>query len=136
MQMKELTRCPQCKRPLVGHEEVHAIDGLLFCSKNCAVSHITEDYLMNAREMALEDYASEAEVVRTDDVLKNELQTVEIIVTCRKRIHLPINMSREEACHEARNLHDEGLVIVEPDDCEEIDVEYKLVEDENSLQVD
>lgn len=130
--MKELTLCPRCRKPLVSHEEVHAIEGELYCSKHCAVLELTEQNIRNARENAIEEYLEKAEVVSIADVLKEDLQTIEISVTCTKRIHLPANLTKEEACHEARRLHDEGLVVVEPDDCEEITVKYELVKDENS----
>lgn len=131
--MKELTRCPRCNKILVSHEEIHAIKGDLYCSKNCAVLSIMDDYILNAKELALEDYDSMAEIVGSADVLQEDLQTVEIKVVCTKRINLPANLTKEEACHEARRLHDEGLVVVEPDDCEEIEVLYTLVEEENSV---
>lgn len=130
--MSELNLCPRCKTPLVHHEEVHALHGELFCSKSCAVLHTMDDIILNAKEAAIEDYDSNAEVVAAKDVLGEDLQTVEIIVTCTKRILLPKSLSEEEARHEARRLHDDGFVVVEPDDCEEITVTYELVKDENS----
>lgn len=134
--MKELTRCPRCNRVLVSHEEVHAVKGQLYCSETCAILDITDDYIQNAKEMAKEDYASMAEIVRVEDVLKEDLQTVEVTVMCKKRISLPASLSKEEAIIEARQLYDDGLVVVETDDCDEFTVVCTLVDRDNSEQED
>lgn len=134
--MKELTRCPRCNKVLISHEEIHAVKGQLYCSETCAVLDITDDYIRNAKELAREDYASMAEVVRAEDVLKEDLQIVEITVTCTKRVHLPADLTKEAALIEARQLYDDGLVVVDIDDCDEVHVICKLVEKENSLQED
>lgn len=135
-EMKELTRCPRCNRILVSHDEVHAVRGQLYCSETCAILDITDDYIQNAKELAKEDYASLAEIVSVKDVLKEELQTVELTVTCKKRIHLPANLSKEDALIEARQLYDDGLVVAEPDDCDEFTVTCALVDRDNSAQYD
>ena len=131
--MKELNKCARCGRVLVGQEEVHAIRGSLYCSKNCAVQDIMDDYLMNAKEMAIEEYDNEAEVVRTEDVLAEDLQTVEIVVTCKKRIKLPADLTKAEALAQAAQLYAEGLVAAEPGDCDDYTIEYTLVSEDNSV---
>lgn len=130
--MSQLNLCPRCKTPLVHHEEVHALHGELFCSKNCAVLHTMDDIILNAKEAAIEDYESNAEVVSIHDVLKEDLQTIEVVVMCMKRVHLPKNLSEAEAIAEATKLYKEGLVAVEPDDCDETIFKCELVRDENS----
>lgn len=133
--MKALTLCKKCQRPLVAHEEIHAVKGQLYCSKSCAVYDIMDEYIMNAHELATEDYASMAEIVRAEDVLSEDLQTVEVIVTCRKYIKLPADLTEEKAIREARQLYDDGLVVAEPGDCDEILVVCKLVKEDNSKHV-
>lgn len=132
--MRELTRCPNCNRVLVGHEAVHAVRGQLYCSEACAIEDIMNDYIMNAKELAKEDYASMAEIVSVEDVLKEDMQTVEITVTCNKHIRLPADLTEEQACEEAKHLYNEGLVVVEPDDCDTYTVACTLVDRENSVQ--
>lgn len=130
--MSELNLCPRCKTPLVHHEEVHSVKGQLYCSRKCAIDDIMDDYIMNAKEIAIDVYDSEAEVVSIHDVLAEDLQTVEIVVLCMKRVQLPKNLTEQEALIEARQLYDDGLVAVEIDDCDEVIVRCELVKDENS----
>lgn len=128
----ELTPCTRCKRPLVGQEEIHAVRGSLYCSKTCAVADIMEDYLMNAKEMAIEAYNDEAEIVRTEDVLGEDLQEVKITMTLTKVIKLPKDLSEAEAVSEACSLYNQGLVILDVDDCDESNIVYELVKNDNS----
>lgn len=87
---------------------------------------------LNAKEAAIEEYDSKAEIVSIHDVLAEDLQTVEITVVCKKHIKLPKNLAEAEALIEARQLYDDGLVGVEPDDCDEVTIKCELVKDENS----
>lgn len=91
-----------------------------------------DEIILNAKEAAIEKYDANAEVVSTQDVLAEDLQTVEIVVMCMKRIKLPKNLAEADAIIEARQLYDDGLVAVEPDDCDEVIVRCELVKDENS----
>lgn len=72
---REYTLCLRCKKPLVACEEVHAVKGSLYCSRECAVLDIMDDYILNAKELAVEAYDSEAEVVQTTDILSDELES-------------------------------------------------------------
>ena len=130
--MNQLNLCPHCKTPLVHHEEVHALNGELYCSKACAVAHITDDIILNAKEAAIEEYDSKAEIVSAHDVLSEDLQTVEVVVMCMKRVKFPKNLTEKQVLLEARNLFDEGLLAVEPDDCDDMIVKCELVKEENS----
>jgi len=130
----ELSRCPVCKRVLVGQELVHAIDGQLFCSKTCAVQHLTDDYILNAKEMALEAYASNAELVATEDVLGEDLQEVRVTLTCTKVIKLPADLTEAEAVCEASSLWTKGLLCMDPEDCDESSITYELVKEDNSSE--
>ena len=130
--MSQLNLCPQCKKPLVHYEEVHALNGELFCSRECAIKYTTHDIILNAKEAAIEDYDSNAEIVAAKDVLGEDLQTVEIVVMCMKRVKLPKNLTEQEAIIEARQLFDDGLLDVSPDDCDDMIFKCELVKDENS----
>ena len=131
--MKELTKCPNCGRPLVSHEQVHAVSGGLYCSKSCAINYIMNDYLMNAKEMAIETYNAEAEIVSTEDILKEDLQEVAITVTCTKIVRLPVTLSEQEAIDTIMSMYHEGLLVVEADDCDTVDARCTLVSNENSV---
>lgn len=134
--MKELTLCPRCRRPLVGQEEVHAVRGVLYCSRECAIQDITEDYIMNAKAMAIEDYDSEGEVVATHEVLKAELQQVRVTLTITKVINLPADLTEADAVGEACSLVNRGLVTLDVDDCDDSSFTYELVKKNNSKYED
>ena len=68
-----MTRCEHCNKPLKDLEEVHAVYGSLYCSKECAIAHIIDEVIMNAKETAIEQYEEGCEVVATKDILANEL---------------------------------------------------------------
>ena len=128
----ELTRCPVCKRILVGQDIVHAVEGNLYCSRNCAVQYLMDDYIQNAKEMAIEAYNDGAEIVAVEDILSEEMQEVKITVTCTKVIRLPKNLSAEQAIETATQLYNDGTVVAEPDDCDKSNITYELVSNKNS----
>lgn len=68
-----MTLCGHCQKPLREFDEVHAVQGILYCSRECAIDDITNDIIMNAKEAAIEAYACEAEVVATTEILKDEM---------------------------------------------------------------
>jgi hypothetical protein len=68
-----MTLCSTCKKPLKECKELHAVEGLLFCSKACAVSHISADIILNIEELAKEAYNETAEVVLAEDIIADEL---------------------------------------------------------------
>ena len=116
--MKEMTKCLNCGRILVSHEEVHAVRGGLYCSRACSISHIMNDIMSNAREHAIEIYNDEAEVVRTEDILSEDLQEVRITVSCTKVLKMPRNLTAEQAISEVTTMYNEGLLIVDTEDCD------------------
>ena len=67
-----MTLCGNCQKPLKDFEEVHAVDGILYCSRECAIDDIMNDIIMNAKASAIEVYDCDAEVVATEDILKDE----------------------------------------------------------------
>lgn len=68
-----MTLCGNCHKPLKDFAEVHAVSGILYCTRECAIEDITNDIIMNAKEAALEAYASCAEVVATVEILADEM---------------------------------------------------------------
>lgn len=71
-----MTLCGHCHKPLIGFAEVHAVKGILYCSRECAIDDINNDIIMNAKEAAIEEYACCAEIVATTEVLKDELRAL------------------------------------------------------------
>lgn len=68
-----MTLCGHCQKPLKNFAEVHAVHGILYCSRECAIDDITNDIIMNAKEAAIESYACGAEIVATEEILKDEM---------------------------------------------------------------
>lgn len=68
-----MTLCGHCQKPLKDFDEVHAVHGILYCSRECAIADITNDIIMNAKEAAIEAYACGAEIVATEEILKDEM---------------------------------------------------------------
>lgn len=134
--MQDLNKCPSCGSVLVAHELVHAVDGKLWCSRACFVRHKAEELMLNAYEIAREHYVSEAEIVRAEDVLSEDLQEVQIAVTYYKTIKLPRTLSEDKMKEVAEKLWADGKVYAEPDDCDDFSFECALVKNENSGHVE
>ena len=60
--------CVKCKKQLNSCEEIHAVEGMLYCSKECAINaHI--EFIMNcAKELACKWYNDYAEVISPADI--------------------------------------------------------------------
>ena len=77
-----MTICETCNKLLKDVEELHACDGILYCSRECAIKGIMEDIMQNAKELAIEQYDSNAEVVATADILGDELRETKEALMC------------------------------------------------------
>lgn len=133
--MQELNKCPRCGHVLISHETVHALNGELYCSRDCAIRD-TADMLIKADsnmkhnaaiEAAKVIYSNEAEVVATEDVLSEDFQEVRISVTFTKIIKLPKDLSEEKAREVAEHLWNESLVAPDYDNHDEMRFECELV---------
>ena len=130
-----MNKCARCKRILVSHETAHAVNGELYCSKSCAIEALTDEIVLSSKEMAIEKYNDEAEIVSTEDVLAEDLHTVKITVTCEKYVKIPKTFTQADALSEAMSMYADGLLIVEKDDCDNTIINCELVnEDYNSAQ--
>lgn len=58
-----MTKCTHCHKSLLVGDEVHLVGNEPFCSEECAITHLTDEIIMNAKEMAKEQYASEATIL-------------------------------------------------------------------------
>lgn len=81
-----MTLCKRCNKPLIEAENIHVIDGEMFCSEECTIKYLTDDIITNAKELAREQYLEAAEVVSPFDVIKDEMPKVNKIVEilCRR----------------------------------------------------
>lgn len=60
--------CALCHKDLRTVNEIHAVEGQLFCSKECAIEMQTNIIVMSARDTATEWYNDCAEVVTPKDI--------------------------------------------------------------------
>lgn len=133
--MKELNKCPRCGSVLISHETVHALNGELYCSRNCAIRDTAEILMKNSEglthNMAVEAakgiYEDEAEVVATHDTLAEDFQEVRVSVTFTKIIKLPKDLSEDKAKEVAEHLWNESLVTPDYDDHDEMRFDCELV---------
>ena len=51
-----MKRCAKCGKIFKVGDEVHVVDEFLFCSDECAIVHITNDIICNAKEVAKKQY--------------------------------------------------------------------------------
>lgn len=66
--MIKTSRCEHCNCNLAREKEVHVVEGINFCSKRCAIEHLTDDIILNAKELAIEEYNDKVEIVVPSDV--------------------------------------------------------------------
>lgn len=139
--MQEMNRCPRCKKLLVLHENVQAIKGKLYCSRLCAVHDIASELWSGtmaassyneAFEVAKEYFDECAETVRTEEILAEDLQEVQIAVTFYKTVKVPKCLTREKALEVVEKMWNDGTITAEPDDCDDVNFECELVERHNS----
>lgn len=57
-----MKHCVKCGKILRKGSEIHRIDEELYCSKDCAVSHLSELIIMSAKDAAIEMYDEAVEV--------------------------------------------------------------------------
>lgn len=63
--------CKRCGKPLNVGDEAHVVDGEMYCSKNCAVLSIMDEIIMNAKEMAVEQYDDSAAILTVRPTLES-----------------------------------------------------------------
>ena len=60
--------CHNCRRDLRAFKEIHSVEGMLFCSEECAIAHETYVIMASAKEQAKAWYNDFAEVVAAEDI--------------------------------------------------------------------
>ena len=63
-----MTECKHCHMDLSKATEIHAVQGDLFCSKDCAIDHIKITIVRSAHKRALDIYENCAETVLPGDI--------------------------------------------------------------------
>ena len=66
--MTNTTRCHRCGKDLSTVKEIHAAEGMLFCSEDCTVNYYVDEIISNAKESAKGLYCELAEVVSPKDI--------------------------------------------------------------------
>lgn len=66
--MMDGIHCVHCESDLRLAKEIHVVMGEHFCSKECAIQHLTNENIMNAKALAIEHYNDCAEVVTPIDI--------------------------------------------------------------------
>ena len=60
--------CAQCEKQLNTCDEIHAVEGCLYCSKKCAIDARMELIINSAKEQASEWYNNCAEIICPRDI--------------------------------------------------------------------
>lgn len=63
-----MTGCERCGIDLSTVDEIHAVEGQLYCSKECAIINQAEIIIASAKDAAIEWYDACAEVVAPEDI--------------------------------------------------------------------
>lgn len=58
-----MIQCKFCGKNLNIGDEAHIVDSEVYCSKECAVLDIMNEIIMNAKEMAIEQYDESAAIL-------------------------------------------------------------------------
>ena len=140
-----MNRCPRCGRLLVAHESVHAIDGKLYDSRTCFLRDYVDantpdgfsvKQINQVWEEAIAYYNMHAEVLASEDVLAEDLQEVQIAVTFYKTVKVPKCLTREKALEVVEKMWNDGIIVAEPGDCDDVMFECELVNRDNSEHVE
>lgn len=65
---KNTAYCQHCGKDLSKVKEIHAAEGMLFCSDTCAINYEMDLIIMSAKEQAKEWYNTYAEIVTPADI--------------------------------------------------------------------
>lgn len=114
--MKGVNECAHCGKELVKVDEVHVVEGINYCSKDCAIIHIMNDIIMNAKEQAIEHYNNTAEVVNPTDIgmCYEKIWTAYSKDTDVTTIFLSKCLDKE--CMEVKTVEVVGFYFGEPDE--------------------
>lgn len=123
-----MTECARCKKHLVDTDEIHVVDGEMFCSRECAIAQLTDNIITNAKEAAIELYDKEAEVVSPFDVIKDEMPKVNRIVEILCRRDGMTIKEATERLEEVRGMAEEAM--------QSYDSMESLLADELGLEMD
>jgi hypothetical protein len=66
--MSDKAYCHRCGKDLSKVEEIHASEGMMFCSDACAIDHYIDEIIMNAKEQAKKLYDEYAETITPADI--------------------------------------------------------------------
>jgi DNA-directed RNA polymerase subunit M/transcription elongation factor TFIIS len=136
-----MNKCKRCGSILIAHENIHVVDGELYCSRNCAVRNLAERFLQDdntakryndAFNVAKEYYEDCVDIVDPESILAEDMQDVQIAVTYFKTVKVPKCLSKKRAEEVVEMMWNKGIISAEPDDCDDVQFECELVSEDNS----
>ena len=101
-----MTECKFCHKPLEDTEELHAMYGMLFCSKACAVAYNEREIIRNARDTAEEEYSEAAEIVATKDVLPKQKFSISVAELLETVVEIEASSEAEAVAIAEKQWHD------------------------------
>lgn len=63
-----MDKCKHCGKDLSTVEEIHSVEGLLYCSRICAIMYKKTLITTFAQSLAIDWYDSHAEIVTPEDI--------------------------------------------------------------------
>lgn len=104
-----MTECKFCHKPLEDTEELHAMYGMLFCSKACAVAYNEREIIRSARDTAEEEYSEAAKIVATKDALPKQKFSISVAELLETIVEIEAS-SEAEAVAIAEKQWQEGRI--------------------------
>lgn len=124
-----MNECTFCHKSLEDLEELHAMHDMLFCSKECAIAHLTEDIIANAATAAEEMYDDNVETVDSSILDgKGEASTKPFKVIIEEHISQAFTVeaySKADALNRAKDRYKDGTYVLDEGNvvyvCAEVD---------------
>lgn len=110
-----MNECKFCHKNLEELEEVHAMYGMLFCSKTCAVAYNEREIIRNAHDVAEEDYCDAAEIVSTKDIMPKAKFMVSVVELLERTVEIEA-VNEFEAVATAEGMWNDSAICLTADD--------------------
>lgn len=107
--------CKYCHKSLDDLEELHAMYGMLFCSKTCAVAYNEREIIRNARDTAEEEYSDVAEIVSTKDIMPKAKFMVSVVELLERTVEIEA-VNELEAVATAEDMWNDSAICLTADD--------------------
>lgn len=101
-----MTECKFCHKPLENTEELHAMYGMLFCSKACAVAYNGREIIRSAYVTAEEEYSEAAEIVATKDALPKQKFSISVAELLETLVEIEASSEAEAVAIAEKQWHE------------------------------